>query len=87
LDAKLTKYFDLQNKTVLLEALKDIDSAQIEPIKNSLIPEYKLMLEKEKYIKEELRERPHYLERLQSNSHYPQEANLPTYIASNLIKL
>lgn len=65
---KLAKYFDLQEKSVLLEALKDIDSAQTEPIENSLIPEYKSILDDEKYIIEQLKERPFYLERLQSNS-------------------
>lgn len=67
LDEKLKTYFDLQENSVLLEALKDIDSAQTEPIENSLIPEYKLILKDEKYIKEELKQRPFYLERLQSN--------------------
>ena len=65
----MKKYYDLQKNIVLLEALKDIDSAQTEPVENSLIPEYKFILENEKSIKEQLNERPFYLERLQSNAH------------------
>lgn len=51
---------------MLLSALKDIDSAQEEPIQNNLIPEYKEILNKEKEIQNELKQRPFYLERLQS---------------------
>lgn len=68
LNSKLEKYFRLQQQTVLLEALKDIDAAQTEPIQNALIDEYKVLLENEKEIKFQLKQRPFYLERLQSMS-------------------
>lgn len=66
LNSKLEKYFKLQQQSILLEALKDIDSAQTEPIQNILIEEYKHILEKEKEICVQLQQRPFYLERLQS---------------------
>lgn len=51
---------------MLLDALKDIDAAQPEPLQSNLIQEYKDILEKENEIQTQLKQRPFYLERLQS---------------------